>query len=238
MPPVGNAATADALHLDVCPGCAYQLQGLPPEGVCPECGRAYDQRVVILYGWATGSKADAGNAKPWHAAALAAAPLVYCTLRLVRAWSRGEFVRLALFGLWAAAIAWFLYRRFVTFRGPGLTQVRLSEAGCVQADSTSEADEAEATPWEKVEDVTLERAGDDLWRLRLASGKTWYGSRTTFVDAEVRCTDERASALGDRIGTWRRPTAAEVHVRREGQPAAPDDVPPEGFTCGPGGAVQ
>ena len=65
MPAVTPATPPDnALRLDVCPGCAYQLEGLPPERVCPECGRAYDQKTIILYGWAAGSKAGAGNANP------------------------------------------------------------------------------------------------------------------------------------------------------------------------------
>lgn len=25
-----------------CPKCEYELKGLPPKGVCPECGNAYD----------------------------------------------------------------------------------------------------------------------------------------------------------------------------------------------------
>lgn len=30
-----------------CAGCAYPLDGLPREGVCPECGRAYDKARIV-----------------------------------------------------------------------------------------------------------------------------------------------------------------------------------------------
>ena len=192
----------NSLPLDVCPGCAYQLQGLPPEGVCPECGRPYDQNVVFLYGWARGSKADPGNAKGWHALALAALPLLFCVAQVYRGFRRGDYIRMVLYGTWAAMIVALVWRRF-TFRGPGLAQVRLGAAGCVQADSTAEADAATPTAWDKVEAVTLERAGDELWHLRLAGRASWWGSGTAYVDAEVKCGDARAEALRERIEGWR-----------------------------------
>ncbi len=40
----------DPLRLTFCPACDYGLAGLPPTGVCPECGRAYDQAFVVLRG--------------------------------------------------------------------------------------------------------------------------------------------------------------------------------------------
>ena len=200
---MSSPPAAEALRLDVCPGCAYSLLGLPPQGVCPECGRAYDQSIVILYGWAAGSKADPGNAKPWHAAALAALPLAYCAARAVRAWGKGQPVRLVFFAGVVAAILWGLWRRFTSFE-PGLAQVRLSDAGCVQADTSKEADEATPTPWDKVEAVKLERSGEGTWRLRLAGKATWWSGGTTYVDAEVKCGDARAAALRERIEAWRK----------------------------------
>src|SRR6185503_11178562 len=42
---------AATLRHTVCPSCGYPLNGLPPEGTCPECGCSYDDREVVLYGW-------------------------------------------------------------------------------------------------------------------------------------------------------------------------------------------
>jgi hypothetical protein len=39
---------SDPFRLTFCPGCDYSLEGLPDEGVCPECGRPYDQQFIVL----------------------------------------------------------------------------------------------------------------------------------------------------------------------------------------------
>ena len=45
-----SAPPSDPLRLSHCPGCGYALEGLAPEGVCPECGAPYDQSEIVLHG--------------------------------------------------------------------------------------------------------------------------------------------------------------------------------------------
>jgi hypothetical protein len=47
--PVADAGE-EPLRLRFCPQCDYALESLPPMGRCPECGREYDQKFVIIRG--------------------------------------------------------------------------------------------------------------------------------------------------------------------------------------------
>src|SRR4051812_13894108 len=56
------ASSPTTLPLEACPDCDYALAGLPPEGVCPECGRPYDQETIVLYGRGGGVHSNPVNA--------------------------------------------------------------------------------------------------------------------------------------------------------------------------------
>src|SRR4051812_42878063 len=51
----------DVRFVDICPQCGYSLIGSPDEGICPECGQAYDQSLIILHGDARGKMATLTN---------------------------------------------------------------------------------------------------------------------------------------------------------------------------------
>ena len=128
--------------VDACPACAYDLTGLSDEGVCPECGAAYDQSVLVLTGHARGELADltntAGNRFVWRAAFAAALVLAY-------AWNsslwRGQFDP-----FWIVMAAWFmitiaiaLARRFDAGPKAGKVDVYLGPGGLVQRNADDRA---------------------------------------------------------------------------------------------------
>jgi hypothetical protein len=45
-------------HPSHCPECDYPLEGLPEVGVCPECGRPYDTKYLVLRGYVVGRDAS------------------------------------------------------------------------------------------------------------------------------------------------------------------------------------
>src|SRR4051812_1338103 len=51
----GWTAEATRDHEDAlarhCAACAYDLRGLPGNGICPECGTAYDSQTLVVFGW-------------------------------------------------------------------------------------------------------------------------------------------------------------------------------------------
>lgn len=134
MPPETHFIPA-SLATGHCPNCGYALEGLPPAGACPECGRGYDQAAVILYGWARGQHETVANAK--------ASRLVWVILASLVGFV--GYIPQILFNprrdlLYGAAfivplLAWQWYRRHQRAGShPGLIQLRLDSEGCVQFD--------------------------------------------------------------------------------------------------------
>jgi hypothetical protein len=128
--------------IDLCPHCGYSLTGLPDEGRCPECGRAYDQRALILHGTALGDHANMGNASPrrlvWILLA-ATFPLMHfgCLASTDAAWGGAA---LTVVVLMAANHLLVLLKRWNNPR-PGLVQVCLSPWGCLQIDDVGKQDD-------------------------------------------------------------------------------------------------
>jgi hypothetical protein len=193
-----TSPTVDALRLETCPSCGYLLQGLPPEGVCPECGQRYDQHEVILQGWARGLHASIANAKPTYV-------VLYVALMSINLINVPWMIRLGHIGLaivcvaaWALAVGLPLWWRF-TRRGPGLVEVRLSSHGCVQFDAPTQWFRPRMTPWKDVSTASLSPAGRNSYRLKIGREVFLSGK---VIDAEFECSEFKAKALQQRIQKW------------------------------------
>src|SRR4051812_36308586 len=62
---MGETAPSDGLRLRNCPGCGYSLETLPAVGMCPECGRGYDQKFLV-YGGVGRGQFDRGAFGTWR----------------------------------------------------------------------------------------------------------------------------------------------------------------------------
>jgi hypothetical protein len=133
---------AELLRLKICPGCDYSLEQLPAEGVCPECGRPYDQRVAILCGLGRGNY-DAVPGGTWRGIA---GPLVWVGILIWFLMTRLPLWEVPQFLAWGVialiALATQVYARFFSVREPRM-QLWLSPEGVAQIPSTPEARQAQ-----------------------------------------------------------------------------------------------
>jgi hypothetical protein len=196
-----EAVGADPLRLERCPQCGYQLDGLPAEGACPECGRRYDQSVVFFYGWARGSYTDVATARPW-----ALGLMLLAAVAIVWNWVRSPGPRDLIDMIFPAAAAFLLchglWRRWSNPL-PAPIQVRLSAAGCCQLNNPRNLHFAEFEPWSEAHGIRIKPLGGGRARLRFVYRWKWPGSSRIPVDAEVLCTPQQADALRRRIERWR-----------------------------------
>ena len=198
------ATSPDALlRLTHCPGCGYALDGLAPEGTCPECGGLYDQSVVVLHGFGRGGIATARPA----AAVFAVVTYAACAWLWIRDWLKSGGRDLIAF-LWAAgltaSLAWGVWKRWGSDM-PGLVQVRLGADGASQLNNpgAGKIPRARPKPWRDVTDASVRPAGGGTVRLRIVGPTTFWRGTKYPVDAELRCTPEQAAALRARIAAWR-----------------------------------
>ena len=225
--PTGDLPADDPLRLEHCPACGYALEGLAPEGVCPECGVAYDQTEVVLHGYGAGRRGDVATARPGVAVAVGASYVLVVALG-IHSWARNgrrELGDLLWPAVLAVCLAWSLWKRS-TANMPGLVQVRLSPHGAVQVNNPT-ADRVKSgtvTPWHDIADVSIRPGAAGRLRITLVRRKSFLRGAPVLVDADVQCGEREAHALEDRVKAWQ---AAARAAKSGGSSLRP----------GPGGAI-
>jgi hypothetical protein len=208
-----QSVTDGPLRLGICPGCGYVLNGLPDEGLCPECGREYDQRTVVLYGWSRGLHANVTTSSARVALGLWAMSSIGLIGQVFNpTMPRGLVVGMTAF--WLGTSAWTLWMRQSDRDTPGRIQVHLSDGGCVQLNHPPKP-ATDVVPWGRIDDVMFGELAPGRYRLRLrCRGSFWKLDQLTNnpVDAEVQCTFEQADALRERIAYWRQLTGSKTHA--------------------------
>jgi hypothetical protein len=195
----------DSLRLTTCPRCGYSLEGLPDDGVCPECGAPYDQSEVVLHGYGAGHYGGVAAGRPAAAAVSAVVVLVtlgWCIHRVVRKGVNDVFdiAWPAVIGL---SLVWSLWKRSRSDM-PGLVQVRLSRDGVIQVNNPTAGREkiGKPTPWQHVADVRIRTVGDDRVRIEIVEKTTFWKGKRVAVDADVQLANQQAQAVVERVEAW------------------------------------
>ena len=203
----------DPLRLSHCPGCGYALEGLPPEGTCPECGGVYRPGVIVLHGFGKG--VATGRTKE-----VVTAVVVYAAVAafIVTDWSRrGRFEPIDLLypGVLVTWTAWALWKRWRSDM-PGLVQVWLGPDGATQVNNPTAGTikHRRVTPWEQIQEVRIDSINDETAKVQMTGPTTfWRGKQVIYV--EVNCDPERAAAVRRQVEAWR----AEARRRKTPAPA-------------------
>ena len=197
----------DPLRLQHCPACGYRLDGLPPEGVCPECGRPYDNATVILHGWSRGTHANASTGTARTFVGFLALIVFQIFNTVLNPALRHSAAGLVAVGFCAVALVYALWRRW-TADLPGLVQVHLCDAGCRQLDNPKRERQPPVAPWRELNDVLIGEESAGMWRIRIRRVGRWWAPQRVPVDAVVRLDREQGWTLRGRISAWREAAAA------------------------------
>ncbi len=202
--PSERIQSPDPLRLDRCPDCGYLLTGLPEEGICPECGFAYNAEMIVLYGWGSGQRANITNARGWRVIVFGLLGCVWALqmllpgtvmLVLYRDWRNMLWV-LGMF----VGLTWALMRRWRRNRqdAPAPVQVRLCPWGLAQRNGIGPV---KLRQWRRNTRLRLLRSGHQLYRI--AENVSFWSWSFHLVDTEFECDSRVAERIAGKINTWR-----------------------------------
>jgi hypothetical protein len=208
---VDHDVTVDTLRANACPRCDYSLIGLPVIGICPECGRPYDDASVFLYGHALGQRANAWSRRPMRPKELvwsSVGTAVFLAFLMLHRIHDSIFTIYMLCMIGGPTLVSVLRSR--SDIGSGVVQVKLTRKGFHQGTRQlgpipfERCDEAELIPWNKASVVQLSGGGSRL-RIKIAPNYLWWKlqARREYVNADVACTPVQLEALRERIAAWR-----------------------------------
>ena len=199
------AMSPHRLRTSACPRCTYLLDGLPIEGECPECGRAYDDGTVYLFGQTMG-----GLWGPiWSRRQIATAWAVLALLAgILIAIGTGWPCSLWLCVAYGWQVAWATVRRS-TDAGGASVRVRLGPDGVSQGRRGlgpfpfDRADRVAVVPWRRVGLAIVAPGADAGVRLILGPTFRWWERQRRFVSAVAPCPVEQAEWLRLQVDEWR-----------------------------------
>jgi hypothetical protein len=203
--PLNPGEAVDPLRLDRCPDCGYLLTGLPAEGLCPECGFAYNAEMIVLYGWAGEVRRTQANQRPGRWLTI----LVWVKALLIVGVVWYPFVvRRDPTIAWMASIITLIavhtiYRRHRLLReGLAPVQLRLFPDGFAQRDGIGGV---RLRPWRRGRHLRVQ--GVSAGRINRVRSYRWYHPASLgwwYVDFMFRGNMETVARIQERIDRWRR----------------------------------
>lgn len=185
-------------RLDRCPDCGYLLEGLPEQGICPECGFAYRADMIVLYGWAAGSRANASNARGWTFVWCLVVGDMYLLLQICQHLLTRDLWGVALFlGVLIVCNGWLLYRRRNALQDiPRPEQLRLFSEGISQQTGVGKA---RLVPWSEVKWLAVNWRGGDRYQIEGEYDRHFWSRTSGTIHADVDLGSEEHAVVLRRL---------------------------------------